>query len=226
MTLQEVAQFLKMNERTVLKLASEAKIPGVKIGHLWRFDKYLLIDWIRSNMRGISSEQLQNIIEPSDEKPQNAPYLSIDPACIKLELKAASKQEVLKELVEIAEQAGVVENRDLLLSALAQREALLSTAIEEGIAIPHARNNSKPFFKRSTIIFGRSVKGVDFASPDNKPTHHFFLVCPRNDAEHLRFMAQIARALKEKEFVDLIASPSARAEEICMALNNTFLKVS
>ena len=127
------------------------------------------------------------------------------------DLTARSKAEVLVEL------AGVVARRhpelDMarLVGALEDRERLNSTALGDGVAIPHGK---LPGIRRVFAAFARSRAGVDFQSLDGKPTHLFFLlVAPEDSAgAHLKALARISRLLKDAAFRQrLLDAPDAHA---------------
>ena len=82
---------------------------------------------------------------------------------------------------------------------LAEREALASTAIGEGVAIPHGK---LPAVKEIVACLGRAKRGVDFDSMDGQPTFLFFvLVAPENSTgAHLKALARISRIFKDAEF--------------------------
>jgi PTS system nitrogen regulatory IIA component len=86
-----------------------------------------------------------------------------------------------------------------VLDVLAERERISTTAIGEGVAIPHGKLRG---IERVLGIFARSPEGVDFASLDGGPTHLFFvLVAPENAAaDHLKALARISRLLKDPRF--------------------------
>lgn len=114
-------------------------------------------------------------------------------------LHADTKAGILAELAgTVADQHPEVD-RARLLSALQDREKLNSTALGDGVAIPHGKLAG---IKRVFAAFGRSVHGVDFESLDGKPTHLFFLlVAPEESAgAHLKALARISRLLKNDEF--------------------------
>ena len=98
-----------------------------------------------------------------------------------------------------------------LLQVLLDREKLGSTGIGEGIAIPHGRlKKLKKFF----ISFGRSIKGVDFDSIDQKPSQLFFLVmAPENSAvDNLKLLGRIVTLLKEPSFKRKLMEASSQKE--------------
>ena len=121
------------------------------------------------------------------------------------------KAEVILELAAIVAHHHPEIRLDRLVQALEDRERLNSTALGEGVAIPHGKLAG---LKRVIAAFGRSPKGVDFQSLDGKPTHLFFLlVAPEDSAgAHLKALARISRLLKDASFrARLMAAPDATA---------------
>ena len=104
-------------------------------------------------------------------------------------------------LEEMAEYLGSTHHLDKnkVLKVLLERERISTTAIGEGVAIPHGKLNG---VERVVGVFARSPGGIDFASLDGAPTHLFFvLVAPENAAaDHLKALARISRLLKDEAF--------------------------
>ena len=121
------------------------------------------------------------------------------------DIKSTNKEDVIKEMVDYLIEAGDVEkrNRNKLIDALMSREALGSTAIGQGIAIPHAKCDC---VDKLVAAFGLSKKGVDFDSLDGELAYVFFLlVAPQDSAgPHLKALARISRLLKDKYFRDTL----------------------
>ena len=122
----------------------------------------------------------------------------IGDACV-VDMQAKTKKEALKELADGL--AGSVDGLGAgeLLDMLLEREKLGTTAMGDGIAIPHARVES---LDRLLASFGRSRHGVDFDSVDGKRTHLFFLlVAPGTEGSaHLLTLARLSRFLTQPEF--------------------------
>jgi PTS system nitrogen regulatory IIA component len=133
------------------------------------------------------------------------------PELVIASLGATTKAGVLEELAgAVAAQYPDID-RARLLEALDERERLNSTALGEGVAIPHGK---LPGLRRVFAAFGRSPAGVDFQSLDSKPTHLFFLlVAPEESAgAHLKALARISRLLKDESFrARLREAPDAEA---------------
>jgi PTS system nitrogen regulatory IIA component len=121
------------------------------------------------------------------------------PKAISADLKSNTKPEVIEELVDLLVTAGEIDkkNKKKILEILMAREALGSTAIGQGIAIPHGKSDS---VKNLVGCLGISRKGINFDSLDGEPAYIFFLlVAPIDSAgPHLKALARISRLLKDK----------------------------
>jgi fructose-specific phosphotransferase system IIA component len=117
------------------------------------------------------------------------------------ELKAETKDAVIRELVGLLVRSGAIKDKDVqkLIRILLDREALGSTGIGQGVAIPHGKSDS---VTQLVGAVGVSRHGMNFDSLDGEPTHIFFLlIAPQDSAgPHLKALARISRLLKEKHF--------------------------
>ncbi len=116
-----------------------------------------------------------------------------------LDLGVRSKREVLGEMANALAKCEPQVEADRLLEVLLEREALQSTGIGEGVAIPHGKMVG---LDRLVASFARSVEGVDFESIDGQPTHHFFLlVVPEHSGgQYLKALARISRFFRDAAF--------------------------
>jgi PTS system nitrogen regulatory IIA component len=126
-------------------------------------------------------------------------------------LQSKDKKAILEELAGVLIAQGKLADRDKVVEVLLQREKLGSTAIGDGIAIPHGKMKG---LDGVVISFGRSKEGVDFESIDQKPTHLFFLLmAPENSAGiHLKALARISRLLKDPSFRKRLMDAESREE--------------
>jgi len=126
-------------------------------------------------------------------------------------LTGTSKTAVLRELADhLARQYPGI-NAERLVEVLWDRERLGSTAIGDGIAIPHGK---MPGLTGVIGAFGRHAAGVDFDSLDGSPTHLFFLLVAPEDSvgQHLKALARVSRLLKDRGFRDKLIAAGDRAE--------------
>ncbi len=116
-----------------------------------------------------------------------------------LDLTATAKDDVLAELSGALSSVEPALERERLLQVLRDREALQSTGIGEGVAIPHGKLNG---LDRLVATFARSRSGVDFESIDGQPTQLFFLlvVPEQSGGQHLKALARISRFFRDASF--------------------------
>lgn len=115
---------------------------------------------------------------------------------IDLDLKAETKEEALREMVDLL---GVGEKSEELYGLLKKRENLGSTGIGKGVAIPHCRSL---VVDRLRVVYGRKEKGLSFGAVDDKPVHHLFLiVAPPVEIsnQYLPVLGRIAQFVKEPD---------------------------
>ena len=127
------------------------------------------------------------------------------------DLKGHNKEEVLRELAVHLAEAHPEINAERLLEVLWERERLGSTAMGDGIAIPHGKF---PHLNGVLAVFGRHLRGVDFESLDGNPTKLFFvLVAPEESVGlHLKALARVSRLLKDDSFRHQLLSVAGRHE--------------
>jgi PTS system nitrogen regulatory IIA component len=133
----------------------------------------------------------------------------LDPKCILADLHATNKRGVLEELAAPLVPGPAGPSVATVVEVLMERERLGSTGIGDNIAIPHGKLTQ---LDKLLLVFGRSLKGVDFDSMDGKPSHLFFmLLAPVNSSGlHLKALAKISRMLMSQTFRDnLMKAPGA-----------------
>lgn len=126
------------------------------------------------------------------------------------QIASRTKPEVIEELAgHLAQTVGL--NRPALVRVLLDREKLASTAIGEGVAIPHGKLDAA---KVLVACIGRSTEGIDFESMDGRPTHIFFvLVAPESSTgAHLKALARISRLFKSVEFRERLMKAADAAD--------------
>ena len=117
-------------------------------------------------------------------------------SCAIVPLHGTSKEEVIQELVASLERAGRINNHDKVLADVLEREQTVSTGMEKGIAIPHARTEG---VNGMAVAVGLSPVGVDFQALDGQPARLIFLIAssPDDRGPHLQLLAAIAKRLRD-----------------------------
>ncbi|MFW5742696.1 MAG: PTS sugar transporter subunit IIA [Spirochaetota bacterium] len=122
----------------------------------------------------------------------------LDESCVKLEIAARRKPEIIRELVEVLASAGKISDADEVTRRVVEREEMTTTGIGGGIAIPHCLSAAAP---ETTLAFGRSTRGAKFDAVDKRPVRLFFLMVgpPGAHNDHLRLLSRLARYLHDPE---------------------------
>jgi mannitol/fructose-specific phosphotransferase system IIA component (Ntr-type) len=113
------------------------------------------------------------------------------------ELKASTKEGVLKEMAAWLESQKRIFRTSLVYDLLHKREGLGSTGIGGGIAIPHCRTIA---VQKLTVLCALKHDGVDFGAPDKKPVKIFFMVvAPPQDVTYLVFLGKLVEVVNDKQ---------------------------
>ena len=136
------------------------------------------------------------------------------------DLKATTRDQALWELSELAAAQERVHEAEDIYAAVLERENEMGTALEEGIAIPHARFNR---MVRPIIVFGRSRTGIeDWNSPDGQHTHFIFLVlAPPQSDDQVQILAYIVRTMQNLEIREQVLEAD-NADAIWSVLSRAF----
>jgi nitrogen PTS system EIIA component len=127
-------------------------------------------------------------------------------------LHASTKPAVIRELAARVAEAYPQVELDPLVRLLLEREQLGSTALGEGVAVPHAKIES---IGRLVACFGRSRKGIDFGASDGQRSFFFFLLLApaASTGEHLKALARISRLFRNESLRTRLVEAET-AEEI------------
>jgi PTS system nitrogen regulatory IIA component len=140
-----------------------------------------------------------------------------------LNLGVRSKREALAEMANALAKCEPQIEAERLLEVLLEREALQSTGIGEGVAIPHGKLVG---LDRLVASFARSPEGVDFEAIDGQPTHHFFLlVVPEHSGgQYLKALARISRFFRDAAFRQRLTEAEA-LEDVLRAIEEEDAKI-
>ena len=187
MTVQEVAEFLRVSERTVYDWATHGVIPCGKLGTTWRFKRSEVDKWVDEQLSVPSKKNvtfspinLKDILNPD--------HITI--------METDSKDAALMAMLDNLDQTGVITDKQAITEGIFQREKLMSTGIGLGIGIPHVRMDG---IESLLMAVGVSTQGItDYESLDNQPVQLIFMILAGKDQHtlHIKTMAAIAARLK------------------------------
>ncbi len=170
-----------------------------------------------------SVENLQNVVNPDEirklvdpvnmqDEPQAfglSKYLKKN--MVKIHLESEDKNELIKELLEVAVASGAVVDEEGAYAALLEREKSMTTGIGGGLAIPHAKCD---MVDKITLVIGLKPEGVDFDSIDKKPVKLFFLILsPKKEVgPHMQLLAALSRQVSTLGVLDKVANANSYEE--------------
>ncbi len=129
---------------------------------------------------------------------------------INLNVKAVSKDDVINQLITLHENAGNLANVEEYKAAILEREAIGSTAIGDGIAVPHAKSESVKTPGLSAVTV---ENGVDYGAPDGKPSDIIFMIAAPLDGDlHLEILSRLMVMLMDPEFCDKLRNAKSANE--------------
>lgn len=202
LTLEEVANYLRVSERTVYDWANKGEIPCGKFGTSWRFKRSEIERWVDQRLGpGRQAIQAEGI---SLSKILSASRVRL--------LDCANKDEALEALIESLADAPEVKNRDELAREVYERESLMSTGIGFGVGVPHVRIHSVSDLVMAVGINRRPIP--DYASLDEQPVRIICMVAARADqhAKYLKTLAAISAILRQEGVREALLSAATPEE--------------
>jgi len=198
MTLHDVADYLQLNERSILKMARSGEIPATKVMNQWRFMRSLINEWLMYKMERLPPHLEQR--GPTTIEQQPMADLLV-PEFMNLEVVGGAKSKILGQLTFPMVDCGFLKRRKYFLNKLLDRELLMTTAIGKGVAVPHPRHPIPNLFPKPMIALGICPEGTDYEAPDNRPVHLFFTICTSEDTQHLHTLSKVSRFASNKQAV-------------------------
>jgi nitrogen PTS system EIIA component len=200
-TLRQAAAYLDVPEATVRRWIANRGLPAHTINERLHCNAIELWQWAVEQGIPVSRELLDQARREPDEVPPLAALLAA--GGIHHDVPGGSKAEVMRQMVARLPLPPDLD-RDFLLTVLEAREAMGSTGIGDGIAIPHARNPILLHVTRPFVTLCLLRQPVAFDAIDGQPVHSLFTLVAASVPSHLRVLAKLAAALRDDEIRRLL----------------------
>ncbi len=188
LTIEEVAEYLRVSERTVYDWAQKGVIPSGKLGTTWRFKRTEVVQWVDRNLG------------KSGRRPTPPPSVSLTRAlspqsCILLQ--SSTKIDAINEILGVLSESEKITDKQDLADAIFQREQLMSTGIGLGIGLPHVRLDSVVDIAMALGVSTTPIE--DYESLDGKPVRIIVMIAAGKDqhAKHVRLLSHVTARLKK-----------------------------
>ncbi len=211
--IDSLAAYLHMTPSQVSKMAERDRLPGRRIAGAWRFARAEIHHWLEDQI-GASDEALsevEQVLERSHgqtDAPSVVAHLPLE--AIAVPLAAKTRDSVMRGMIDLAAETGLLWDPEKMLDAVRTREGLHSTAMENGVALLHSRRPLPNALAEPFIALGRTSTGLPFGGSHGILTDIYFLILSTDEAGHLRLLARISRLIMQSEFlVDVRDAESA-----------------
>ena len=196
LTIEEVANYLRVSDRTVYDWAQRGEIPAGKIGTVWRFKKSEVEKWVNERLSSSTDRIKDNAVQVKNILAPNRVIF----------ISQTSRHDALVELANMLSSAPQIQRSDELVSEILKREELMSTAIGRGIAIPHVRLSSVTDLVMAVGVCKTPV--TDFQPIDDMPVSLLFMIAAayNQHSYYLQTLSYFSAKLKKKELRDSLLS--------------------
>lgn len=204
---RDAAELLNVSEKTIYRWIAQKLLPVHRVNEQYRFNRAELLEWASAQRIPVSPKML--------EEPNDAQIPSLTDALraggIHYRVGGTDKPSALRSVVEVLPLPEEVD-REFLLQVLLARESVGSTAIGEGIAIPHVRNPITLHVAQPIVALSFLENDIDFQAIDGRPVHTLFTIISPTIRAHLNLLSKLAYGLKGSHFAEAVAGRASREE--------------
>jgi PTS system nitrogen regulatory IIA component len=196
LTVRDAAQLLETSERQIYRWVDEEEIPFQRVREMIRFNRSELLEWATTRHMRVSLAAFESE-DPDDHAPALAD--AILAGGVHADVPATDREAAIRAVVERTSLPDTID-RELLVELLTIREATSSTAIGDGVAIPHVRHPVVAPGAPATVTICYLAAPIPFGAADGKPVHTIFVIVSPTILAHLQLLAHVARALSDDGF--------------------------
>jgi len=209
LNIRDLTDLLNVGEAVVARWIKHQGLPAQQVGGQYRVNRAELLEWATANNVRVSLELFDHL--EADE--ETVPCLSeaLEAGGIHYKLEDTSKDRAIRALVQVLPLPEDVD-RELLLRLFLAREASASTAIGDGIAIPHVRNPIVLHVTQPAVTLAFLSQPVDFGALDGKPVHVLFSIISPTNRSHLQLISRLSFALHDGKLRETVARQAPRDE--------------
>lgn len=207
LSIRDLTKLLNVAESTVARWIKQRGLPAHQVGGQYRVNRAELLEWATANNVRVSLELFDHLEADVETVPCLSEALQV--GGIHYQLEDTNKSRALRALVQVLPLPDGVD-RELLLRLFLAREASASTAIGDGIAIPHVRNPIVLHVARPAVTLAFLAQPVDFGALDGKPVHVLFSIISPTNRSHLQLLSRLSFALHDGKLRETVVRQAPR----------------
>jgi PTS system nitrogen regulatory IIA component len=209
LSIRDLTKLLDVTEATVARWIKQRGLPAQHVGGQYRVNRAELLEWATANKVRVSLDLFDHL----DTDAESVPTLveALEAGGIHYQLKDTNKAQAIASLVQILPLPDDVD-RDLLLRLFLAREAAASTAVGDGIAIPHVRNPIVLHVAQPVVTLAFLEHPIDFGALDGKPVHVLFSIISPTNRSHLQLLSRLSFALHDAKLREMVVRMAPREQ--------------
>ena len=225
--IKDVAELLNVSKTTIRRWLADGKIPAYRLNHQYRFNRGEIESWLlRSKIKSSQEEDLlfpfketqiypvvddsQKVVQQRGGLQQFCLYRAIHNGIVLDQVAGVEKEEIIRGTMNItAPRLGL--DQDVLSELLLDREKLMPTAINKGIAVPHTRDFLlQGAFDMIVVVY--PLQPIEYGALDGKPVHTLFFLFSSNDKRHLNLLAKLAHLANDPKALQFLQTKPEKKE--------------
>lgn len=196
MNITDAANALQAEEKSVIQWIRKERLPAETVRGEYMINRAELLEW--ATARGLKVDPSVFKIRDDDSVHMPSIFEAVEAGGIHYNVQGHDKETILKNVVDLLDLSEEIDP-EFLLQVLLTREAVGTTAIGDGIAIPHVRNPILLQLPVSKIALCFLEKPVEFDAPDGKPVTVLFTLTSPTVKVHLHLLSSLSYALKNQD---------------------------
>jgi len=200
----QLAEYLHLTPDQITKMVTRGNLPGRKVGGQWKFNEAEIHHWLEERIGLSDPDELDRVRRVLNRNAVSKPrqlseICSVD--VIANPLTARTRGSVIRNMSDLASTTGMLWDAPAMAEAVADREKLHPTALDNGVALLHPRRPQTSILADSVLALGICQAGLPFSNR-GQLTDIFFLICSYDDSSHLRILAKLSRLVSDEEFLE------------------------
>lgn len=214
LTVHDVAKCFNVSEKTVYRWIQGGHLPAYKLNEQYRFNRAELLEWATACKVNFSSELFK---EPDSSSAEGMGIAdSLERGGVFYRVSGKDRESALRAVVDTMRLPEET-NRDFLWQVLLAREAMASTAVGDGIAIPHVRHPIIFHVHEPIVTLCFLERAIDFGALDGEPVSTLFTMVTPTVRVHLALLARLAFALRDPSFKSAVLRQAPREDILAEA---------
>ena len=200
----QLAEYLHVTPDQIKKMVTRGNLPGRKVKGDWRFNEAEIHHWLEERIGLSDTAELDQVRAVLHRRSDAAPR-PLSELCtvetIANPMSARTRGSVIRTMATLASSGGMLWDAPAMAEAVAEREKLHPTALDNGVALLHPRRPQTSILADSVLALGICQAGLPFSNR-GQLTDIFFLICSYDDTSHLRILAKLSRLVANEDFLE------------------------